>query len=574
MNVLRPPSFLSACVAALIALPAATSLAQIESVTRITAAPARYERVDYVVMLVATWADPYVSSDVRLDLELTAPSGRTLRVPAYYERGSSGEPSVWRATYAPGELGRYTGRFVLTQRDQQESSDSVAFDVAPSSSKGFLRPGNRWTFRFDDGTPFRGIGENLGWEARAWDDSRHFKSLHENPRYNYEYLIGRLASGGGNFFRTWMCPWNLPLEWRHVDNTRRYTDDAGHFNASAVRRMDELLTIAEAADVYFMLTLDVHGGLMGESWRRSNYHQRQGGPVTDPAEFFSSPAARAQYRDRLRYLVARWGWSPRLAVWELFNEVDNAMYARKPARIPDDIVTAWHAEMSAYLKELDPSGRLVSTSISHRELAGLDDVRTLDFNQRHIYKHTDTIPDVLRQVSEAHGKPCVIGEFAYEWDWTKDFNEIGGLMDRDFKQGLWFGLFSPTPILPLSWWWEFFDQRGLPPYFARVRAIHQQMLAAGHGEFVDTAVRWEGAPLRHTLAVRCGTTTFVLLASTTTEPSTGRVTLPDLAARTITAKWHDPETETTRELPVTADGTFDALTVPAQGSLLLVVTER
>ena len=514
--------------------------AQIESATLLTAHPERYGRVDFVVMLTAPWENPYRSSEVMLALELTAPSGRRLSVPGYYESGSSGKPSVWHATYAPGESGAFRGEFVLAVGGKAAPAAPVAFTVAPSGRKGFLHGAGPWVFRFDDGEAFRGIGENLCWEARSSDDSRYFKELHENPRFNYEYLLGRLSENGGNFFRTWMCPWNLPLEWHHVVDTARYKDDEHPFNASAIQRMDELVALAESADVYFMLTLDSHGALLGKSWALSSYNAANGGPAAAPAQFFTDPAARAQYRDRLRYLVARWGWSPHIAVWELFNEIDNAMYGQAPERIPDRVVVEWHAEMSAYLKGIDPYGRLVTTSISHRDVAGLNQVAGIDFNQKHIYRNTLSIPETIRRYVRAEGKPYVIGEYGYEWDWSKDFNQFAPEMDRDFKLGLWLGLFSPTPILPMSWWWEFFDERQMTPYLARVRAMGDRMLKAGGGEFAQVQCRWSG-PALPVYAVRCSRTLFVLVVNPSKAEASGELQLGPEPAGARSLRIYDTE---------------------------------
>ena len=77
----------------------------------------------------------------------------------------------------------------------------------------------------------------------------------------------------------------------------------------------------------------------------------------------------------------------------------------------------------------------------------------LDLNQMHIYKRTQYIPAGIQRYIKAYSKSW--GEFGYEWDWNKDFKVIGDEMDFDYKRGLWYGLFSPTPILPMTWWWEF-----------------------------------------------------------------------------------------------------------------------
>ena len=519
-------------------LGAPQAQAHIESVTRLTARPALYERVDFVVMLSATWQDPYCSTEVRLDLELTAPSGRTITLPAFYERGASGQSSIWRARFAPQEKGDYHGRFVLAAAGARHESAPVDLSVAASDQRGFLRVANPWCLRFDRGDPFRGIGENIGWEARSNDDSRYFKALHENPRFNYEYLLGRLSASGGNFVRTWMCAWNLPLEWSKVIDSDRYTDYPGRFNPGAIARLDELIDLAESTDVYLMLTIDPHGSFLGRLWELNPYNARNGGPAATAADFFTNGAAKARYKDRLRYLVARWGYSPHLAMWEFFNEIDNAMYGQAPERIPDAVITTWHAEMSAYLRQLDPYGRPITTSISHRDVAGLNRIPTLDLNQKHIYKNTVAIPETLHRYLQADGKPYVIGEFGYEWDWSKNFNEFAADMDRDFKQGLWLGLFSPTPVLPMTWWWEFFDQRGLTAYFAGVREISDRMLAAGNGRFAEVP---STAGAATSLAVRCGASTFVYVLNPTDAPVAARLELPQLASDHQVVEYFDPK---------------------------------
>jgi hypothetical protein len=527
----------------LLAALACQARAGVERVTRVTQSPVQFGRTDWVVILTAGWEDPYRSDDVRLDMRLRSPSGKPVAVPAFFEAGSSGAPSVWGVRFAPAEAGTYQGAFELVSRDGTVTSGPFSFTVASSRSRGFLHAGGPWVFRFDDGTPFRGVGENLCWESRSHDDSRFFRELQQSLRFNYASMLGELSASGGDFTRIWMCPWNLPLEWRKVSpDTDRYSDDPGHFNGSAIRRMDDLVETLGASGVYAMLTLESHVSLLGAGWERSNYNAANGGPCARPADFFTNPAARRQFRDRLRYIVARWGYSPNLAAWEFFNEVDNAMYGQKPERIPDADVASWHAEMSAYLKQVDPYGHLVTTSVSHRDVERMDQIASIDFNQHHIYRHTDTIAATLRRRVRDGGKPYVIGEFGYEWDWSKNFSEFSWEMDNDFREGLWLGLFSPTPILPMSWWWEYFDERGTTHSIAAVREVCDRMLAAGRGSFSDVAC---GAPGLTCLAVRCGSTTFVYLSNPTKARASGtpRVEAPPAASAAVfdpgTGSWSD-----------------------------------
>lgn len=527
---------------ALFALPASSASAGIEGFTRVSGEARLYEKVEWDVAVRESWKDPYQHTDVALDLILVAPSGRTLAVPCYYVSGGSGSRSNWKARFAPQETGTYTYFFRLTRMGRQSAvSKDSTFDVAPGTRKGFLHAADAWTFRFDNGERFRGIGENLCWEARTRDDSRFFAALHENPRFNFDYLVDVLARNGGNFFRVWLSPWSLPLENQRVRNTNRYTDSTEHFNPSSFARLDHLVSLAESRDTYFMLAIS--GG-----WDLDRYSAKEGGPAPTREAFFSDPAARARYKSRLRYLVARWGYSPSIGAWEFFNEVDNVTHGREDVvLIPHADVVRWHAEMSTYLKAIDPYGHLVTTSISHRDIPGLNDIAPIDFNQKHVYRDTNGIPDILTRYLERHGKPYVVGEFALHWDWNLDFNEMAEDFDYDFKRGLWYGLFAPTPVLPMSWWWEFFDERKMTPYFGRVRTIYDHMMAAGKGAF-EPVVAVASAPHQRVMGVRCGRASYVYLLNDTKEPVVTDLAVPLPDAASVAVRLYTPE-----------DGAFEAL---------------
>ncbi|HUI64477.1 MAG TPA: glycoside hydrolase, partial [Bacteroidota bacterium] len=392
--------------------------------------------------------------------------------------------------------------------------------------------------QFDSGKPFRGIGENIGWESRSFEDSA----------YGYDSLLPAIARNGANFFRTWMCQWNLPLEWRTVANTRRYSNTQEYYNPGGIRRMDELLGIADSLGLYIMLTLDSGGSLWNPFWYDSSSER---GSRIDPTAFFRSSAVRQKYKDKLRYVVARWGYSTSIAAFEFFNELDNMAYTPSPhdsVIIAHGAVTEWHSEMSRYLHDIDPYHHIITTSISHRDIIGLDELPYVDVNQKHIYDNTDALHSELLRYSSAYNKAFVIGEFAYEWNWNIDFSTITGGLEYDFKRGLWYGLFSPTPILPMSWWWEFFDSHGLTPYFRGVREVSDRMLEAGGGSFEKIDVR---ADVIESYGVRCGQTIFIYLLNNSSREKTSELRVSSAGKEDYSVLSFDPSTRLyTRLSPV------------------------
>lgn len=462
--------------------------AQIVSVTPSVDNCSIYQRADVAVVLKGEWQNPTRQEEAKLDMIILAPSGKTLVLPAFWVSGESGAESLWEARFTPQETGVYKYSFRYSQPGIESVSETKTLVVRNGEGHGLLHTNNNWTLKYDDGTLYRGIAENICWESRANDDSKFFKALHEqHERFNYPVMLPKFAANGGDFIRVWMCGWNFPIDKKDHFNNIRYTPSEGPMNESACKRLDETVELCEQLGIKIMLC-------MGAGEHRTDEN------------FFVSDEARAEHRNRLRYIVARWGYSPAIAMWEFFNEVDNIQFGNRQHPIPHEAITSWHAHMSKYLKGLDPYGHIVTTSISHRDVIGMNDVPDMDINQKHIYNNTVIIPETIVNYEANHGKPYIIGEFGYEWDWSKNFDEFGDGMDMDFRRGLWYGLFSPTPITPMSWWWEYFDNRDMVKYFNAPAMVNKEMLAAGNGSFetVDASAGKVKA-----FAVRCGAKTFV-----------------------------------------------------------------
>lgn len=478
---------------------------KIKSTSLIVGKVLQFQKAEWNINITGTFKNPYDQEEVKLDMKLIAPSGKLLLLPCYFERAEYGQ-SLWKARFTPQEHGVYQYLFQLSEHNQPvDSSITARFQSKKTKGKGILHKKNDWIFQYDNGKPFRGIGENIAWESRDSDDSEFFKTLHEDPKYNYEYMLRSLAGNGGNYFRTWICSWNLPLDWKSGFNNRRYVSSDQYFNPSAIQRLDRLVYLSDSLNLHMMLTLGP-----------GSYNEKNGRYETSAAGFFVDPKAKIQYKNRLRFIVARWGYSPAIGAWEFFNEIDNIKFRDKDNPISTAAIVAWHDEMSTYLKKIDPYEHIVTTSISHRDLEGLNSIADIDLNQKHIYKDTRAISATVLNYSQKFRKPYVIGEYGYEWDWSKNFNDFADKMDDDFKRGLWYGLFSPTPILPMSWWWEFFDSRGTDAYIIRVRTILDQMIRAGGGAFERLEATTSSSEIE-IYAVNCGKKTFVYAYNPTSE---------------------------------------------------------
>jgi hypothetical protein len=533
----------------------------INSFKQVTAKPRLYEKTEFDITLTSDWQNPYLQEDVALDMILQTPSGKKLTLPCYYESGESGKQSLWKARFAPQEKGKYEYAFEFSKAGSVVARSKDAwFTAVPSGKDGFLHSKTNWVFAFDSGKPFRGIGENIGWESRKNDDSKFFKALHENTKYNYEYMLPSLAAHGGNYYRTWISAFNLPLDWHRNFNSNRYEASDAYYNPSAIKKIDRMFNLCDSLGLYVMLTLG-----------QGNSSPRDGGFSPTSADFFVNPKSKTRYKNRLRYFVARWGYSTNVGAWEFFNEVDNVQFGNRNKPISADSIVTWHDEMSTYLKAIDPYHHLITTSISHRDLKGMNDLPALDFNQKHIYKGTGNIPATITRYERDFKKPYVIGEYGYEWDWSKNFDDFATEMDSDFKRGMWYGLFSSTPILPMSWWWEYFDNRKTDEYFKKIRLISDKMLAAGNGSFETVTVTLSDNGII-TYGVKCGSKTFIYAYNPTSAEKSVSLTFA-LKGKVGSAELFDCESGATKQITAPKGGKQNVV-LGANSDVVLIVDSK
>ena len=406
------------------------------------------------ITISADYDNPFNPEDIKVDALIEA-EGKKLTVPGFYLRGDRND-SRWQVRFTPMKTGEYSYVIRVTSRGGEVSSRSYEFRVVDSERDGFLRinPACNYTFIFDSGRPFRGIGLNFGWES-PW---RH-------PRYTYEFIFEELNRRGANFIRTWMCPWNLPLEWNRYGLNR--------YDLGVAERLDEVIRLAERYGIYLILVLDYHGVLQTEpdvwgandEWHNNPYNIRLGGPARTPREFLSNPEAREIYKRRLRYIVARWGYSPHIASWQFWNEIQNVIR-------DGELIREWQREMSDYMRQIDVHRHLLSTSSC--ELWGVWELGNLDFSQSHEYGSlARTFKDIIEEYQSRYNKPHIIGEFSYDWRGLRAEDHL--LHEAELHDGLWRGLFSPTPVLPLTWWWECHYEHGNYRHIAAVSNFSAQI---------------------------------------------------------------------------------------------------
>jgi len=411
---------------------------------------ARYDTVTVAVDIVAAPANPYDPDQIAVDAVVTAPSGAERRVPAFWWEGferslvgakeqlrPTGE-SGWRVRYTPTETGTHSFRVELSGAVGAAEWTGGVIRVREADDRGFVRvsAANPRYFAFDDASPYFALGHNVCWPNDA-------------VTYDYADYFASMEAAGENYARLWMGPGWSPFSLQHAGEG----GGLARFDQGRAWRLDYVLDLAERRGLYVMLCLESFNYLRATdpypSYDTNPYRAEVGGPISSPAEFFTDEEAKRWFRNRLRYLVARYGHSTHLLAWEFWNEVDLCEGFDPP------VAAAWHGEMARYLRDTDPYDHLITTSFAHTPGYGVvDGVSGLDFVQSHSYGAPDMMGTMSYYAERKHaafGKPHVFGEFGVgafaEW-LTEDPDGI------HLHEGIWASTMSGDCGCAAIWWWD------------------------------------------------------------------------------------------------------------------------
>jgi hypothetical protein len=305
--------------------------------------------------------------------EIITPSGKTLRLPAYF--AGQEQFAVRARAEVPGDyrLGKITeiikGR-TMEPAAKLSGSDRVQVRTVEDRPAVQCAAGDPARLVLSNGTTYVPIGANL-----AWPDTGGVRFYHR--------AFDTFAKAGLNWTRIWMVHWGgLNLDWLPPEMGR--SPPPGSYDLRVAADWDAIVSRAEERGVYLQIVLQYHGQystVSDSSWSDNPWNAANpGGFLHSPDEFFTSPRARELTALKYRYVVARWGYSPAVLAWELFNEVHwvDAISLHHH----EDTVARWHAEMAAFIRSTDRYHHLITTSTENLRSPIYAD---MDYFQPHLY---------------------------------------------------------------------------------------------------------------------------------------------------------------------------------------------
>jgi hypothetical protein len=270
-------------------------------------------------------ANPFAAETDRLDASISRGS-TALSIPAYYGQAYSrrldGSREVmnpdgqarWHVRFCPDRAGNWQVKLHFQGQQGPIDFAPLSVNVKPGKPAKFvgLAPEDRRYFQFSDGSPYFPIGANVCWGS-------------SKGTYDYDDWLPKFGANGANYIRIWLDPGWAELGF---DKTKNDQPDCGfgRFDLKAADRLDRIFRLAQAQGIYVMLCLDACNELQTAQqngyWDYTPQNKLNGGPLSNPTDFWTDPTMAVEYQDKMRYLVARYSAEPNLLSWEMWNEVD------------------------------------------------------------------------------------------------------------------------------------------------------------------------------------------------------------------------------------------------------------
>ena len=442
------------------------ALPNITSISPNSTTIGQYNKLELTVAVSNTsYTNPYdytvANGGVLLRGTFTSPTGVVKTIDGFYQQDyavsnisngtlSTSGATSWRLRFTPTEVGNWTYSVTFQDGGGTSTASTGAFNCNNSTNKGFVRKqSSKNYFKFDNNTPFIPIGQNVCWYGNG------------NKLGDYKTWLDNMSSNKSNYFRLWLTYWSIELEWTNYFGTTY--NGLKNYKQDHAFEIDWLVDYAAQNGMYIDVCLQNHGQISSSGgnaqWSGNPYNSSLGGYCGSPTEYWTNASAKATYKNKLRYILARWGYSPNVAAWELFNEMNlTENYSSNRTNSSN-----WAIEMGQYLKDTDPNTHLVTNSYHNTaEGSSVWTNANFDWVQTHHYNTTaildEEVSNLATEMIGNYNKPYTVGEFGIYVDDPTNITATNDPQAVHFHNTMWASLFSGAAGCGATWWWDNFTQ--------------------------------------------------------------------------------------------------------------------
>lgn len=361
----------------------------------------------------------------------------------------------FRIRFAPNAVGSWSVDVTMSVKGKVVfEPEPFTFRVVPSENPGHLvvshknSPTSRYLTFSGTEEGFFAIGENIGWSS--------YDKLKPDDHAVMSRWICELAENGGNFFRVWMKPPAYGIEW----------ETPGHYGQRMTNawELDQIFRLAEEYDVYVQLLLCIDeftkdGGWPENTLWSSHPYKRQF-ELGERKEYCSDPRARSMFKQRLRYIEARWGWDARLCNYELISEPER-LFDYDDNEASDRVyLYSWLNEMHDYLRQslssVKPTSMSFMLELNDKKTRAFQEIKTdiVGINQygREIDENFNVRSGIVNTI---HSKKQLVGRpFQFTEMGVAVFPTMEYCTDVSFHNAIWATSFMGCFGTGLNWWWD------------------------------------------------------------------------------------------------------------------------
>ncbi|NOX89892.1 MAG: DUF5060 domain-containing protein, partial [Calditrichaeota bacterium] len=366
-----------------------------------------YEKVEIELDIKnALFGNPYNPEEIDVTAFFRSPSDSVWTIFGFYDNYKT--QNAWKIRFAPNETGQWSFYVRVINQGDSAFSPHYRFFADSSGYHGWIRVSrkNPHYFEYDDGTPFYGVGAYYPWGINNGADG-----------------LELLQNSGANIFGYWNIMYN-----DEKGIIESLNSGIGRYDQTKCGRIDQVLQWAEERNLKIMLAIWPHDLLSKTVWA----HQWDNNPykyVCDVSDFYSDALAWQYQKKQYRYLIARWGYSRSLAIWEIVNEINGTDGWQKGRQKE---ATQWVKKVHDFFRDNDPHRR-PSTASQSGGIYWSEGYEITDIPNVHLYE-TDWLSsypgnplrssarlyyDVAQQIWNDFSKPGILGEAGY-------YNTFGG----------------------------------------------------------------------------------------------------------------------------------------------------
>lgn len=398
-----------------------------------------YEKFEAVFLLHATYQNPYDPDEIDVRARLISPSGKTWEIFGFYDNYQNRDQ--WKIRFSPNEVGTWRYTVQATDMYGTGQSEEYTFEAISSSHHGWIKvsPYNSHYLMHEDGASFYGVGPYYPW------------SVNNGPTG-----LGALEAYAANQFGYWN------ITYGGEGNLIESLDSGlGRYDQNKCGRIDQILEWAESRNLVMMFAIWPHDLLSATVWAHI-WHLNPYNQICDVRDFYGSEEAWKYQEKQYRYLIARWGHSRSLGIWEIVNEINGTdgwqAGKRKEA-------LEWVKKVHRFFKTHDPYGRPTTASQSGG-IYWKEGYQAVDLPNVHLYERSWTphysgdpirsslwiYGEMARQLWKDFDKPGILGEAGALDNYG---NFPAGSLDylTMYHNAHWSGWANGLACAPF--WWDF-----------------------------------------------------------------------------------------------------------------------